>query len=899
MPCKLANRLQPGDGPALVVATARHPKQAQGLSLTLTEDKLRIMIGDRVLHQISAPPVEPKGTACTYALQLGSGRWSIEGGPLNIKRKGELEEMPVVNGFFSELDIRSGPAPTIEVTTVPHMWIATQRQTIGRIAGFLFAASALLLVAIGRVSAPSPVGVSRIARTLRTQASTADAVVGVTLIGWWFIAPTLYDDGWIAQNQASFQDSGGFSAYYSSLGVNHAFAYWLDWTEHWLVERSNSLLVLRVPALLCLAATWALCRWILVRVLSPSTGGGRVAQWALASAFLLCSLAWGMTLRPEPQLALLVVGVLACVVRFLERQSAAPLAVAAVLAALAVSVHPVGILSLAPVLAITPTLCRWARWRLMIAAAILAAAGALVVLLLPIGSDLGQWRSDATTVSAATDRRDAWLNEPARYQHLRDPQYGTPARRGSVALMLLATSAYVLRPRRRRRVLLDLPGVTMAISLILLIAIPTKWPWHFGALIGFAALAAVSESERLRQEGALRPGWRARPLVAIAAALVAIAWSWSPRQVWNDLDLRSLDWTLGFESRVSLSDAALLVPLLLLYAVVSIALVRSDREILRSAPWRVASWTSLALAGPLIAFTILVLVADATTTPSWTLARQNVETLADRSGCGLADYAEIPRQRSMQPLASLESRTRASSRGPRMPSAPIYGLRRFALGPVGSDVGHSPWFAYRPPGEIGLFVTPIPKQIGRLEVEWGRARNGRVRSLSTRNVWTYLGPEVRRRLVGWRFLTASELPAPDREANAIRVIVRGDALSGVPTLVTAPVTYSNDRLVGRFTRANKPSLVLANVVMYFPCVHQPRLHAGIVDVPSQIVGANDSWPVGTGTSPFDGVADLYQLERLPLIDSAGPINWLVVYEIDQYIPGAIRTKPPSATTFTS
>ena len=49
-----------------------------------------------------------------------------------------------------------------------------------------------------------------------------------------------------------------------------------------------------------------------------------------------------MTLRPEPLTALLVASVLLCTIRFVERSTAAPLAVAAILVPLAVTAHPSG-----------------------------------------------------------------------------------------------------------------------------------------------------------------------------------------------------------------------------------------------------------------------------------------------------------------------------------------------------------------------------------------------------------------------------------------------------------------------------------------------------------------------------------------------------------------------------
>jgi hypothetical protein len=44
-------------------------------------------------------------------------------------------------------------------------------------------------------------------------------------------------------------------------------------------------------------------------------------------------------------------------------------------------------------------------------------------------------------------------------------------------------------------------------------------------------------------------------------------------------------------------------------------------------------------------------------------------------------------------------------------------------------------------------------------------------------------------------------------------------------------------------------------------------------------------PLGSGSSPFDGLPDLYNLVRLPLSDSAHPPGDVVVYEVDTKVPG--------------
>ena len=110
-------------------------------------------------------------------------------------------------------------------------------------------------------------------------------MVGVSLlVVWWVLSPAFFDDGWTIARQRGFETSRGFSSYYNGLGTNLPNDYWLDWLQHWFTQSFETLLILRIPALLCLAAVWALCRWTLTRVvpMEPATRG--LPEWVLASA---------------------------------------------------------------------------------------------------------------------------------------------------------------------------------------------------------------------------------------------------------------------------------------------------------------------------------------------------------------------------------------------------------------------------------------------------------------------------------------------------------------------------------------------------------------------------------------------------------------------------------------
>jgi hypothetical protein len=661
------------------------------------------------------------------------------------------------------------------------------------------------------------------------------------------------------------------------------------WVQHWLFESSSELLVLRLPALACLALTWVLCRWIFSRISTDST---RTGPWVLATAFLTGALAWGMTLRPEPVLALLVTGTVACAVVFTERRTTAPLAVAAVLIALAVSAHPAGLVALAPLLVVSPALLDWTRARWAAAATIVVAAAALLAVLALLGSDLAQFRADVTSLREFGAEVSGWRDELSRYSLLSRDLYGAPLRRLWVVLALLAVLAYLLRPRGRPNgSMLGLPAAGLGLALVLLIPTPSKLPWHFGSLIGLAALALAAETVRLVEEARHSRGWHVRPFVILGAAMLAAAWAWFPRNAWSDLDLRTLDWTFGLEDRVTLAKVAGVTPVLLLGALAVFELGRRAPRRLSDVPWRAAAWTVPLLSVPLMAFTVAVLVADTAKTSSWTLLRQNLDALRGDSACGLGDASLVPVRQSIRALAGVESSVPVSASW--LPPPPVEGLPRFVLAPVDSDrPARSSWFRLPSGGRVGFFLVGVPSFEESVELEWGRAKGARVTPLAAAPVASDLASDARPELRYWRFYAGGSLPPAPAGANAVRFSARTGGPPGAGLGFTAPVTYTDETLASMLER-DVPTLALPNLLTYFPCVELPVLR-GVASVPAQILAFRHStWPLGTGTSPFEHVPDLYPLVRLPLTDSPEPPEEVTVYVVDQRVEGGVLAPPVS------
>ena len=895
LPCALAPALPDAASPTTVLATARRPDNVEGLAVTRAGDRLEIAVGDRLLERVDVGAETLDGQECGYRLSIAGARWSLETGNGHLVGQGRLERAPMVTGLFSSLDLRSAGAPAVEVTTAVHATRTTTLQAVAWTIAALSAAIALLLVSIGRPRLWTA------ALDLPSAASAhlraADAVVAVVLVGWWVISPAYFDDGWVAAREQMFSDARGFPTYYSTFGVNMPLDYWIEWLHHWIAQSTLSLVANRLPAVLCLAAIWVLCRWMAVRILRPTGSLDGIPLWTLAAVFLIGAISWGITLRPEPVTALFVTGVMACTVLFLERRSTAAVALAAALVAFALSAHPAGVVSLAAILVASPRLIRWLRPNAAAATTIVGAALALLALLLFVGADLEQRRTDAQ-VTRTYGFSETWRDELTRYSLLVQHHYGTPLRRTSVALIGLAALAFLLRRRRGGYTLLDFPGAVLIAGLVLLIATPSKWPSHFGTLLGVAAVAFCCEVARVRGEAARSTEWRAWPFVAVAAAAGCVAWTWLVREEWNVADLRTLDWTPGFEASLPVARLSAVLPVVVLAGALVVARLRR-LQYAYTVPWRVASWLGLLVAVPVLAFTTAMIVADTAITSSWTLGRQNLASLGGRDvGCGLADDLLVPVRRSARALAVADASGAATVPAGWVPDPPVVGLTRYALGPAPEGMGAAPWFELPRDGGFGVFVAGAPGASDRLRLEWGRLGDGGVTRIGVDSLDATVGP-----LSGdtpWRFFAGGDLPTPPARATAVRVTLIADVLPGAALAVTAPVTYKSEPLVRRIAASDARTLVLPNLLMYFPCARLPIFGEGVVEVPDHIVSwRNQFSPFRYQvTSPFVGVLDLYDLVQLSTSDTKRPPADVLAYDVDRRILGAIPV-PPDATTVTS
>ena len=478
VPCGSARAAAAPQSPVTLLATSRVPRSTGGLALTDAGRELVVTIGDKLVTRASLAPTRLDLSACAYRLTIEDDAWTLDGGPTRRTRTGDLPRMPVVNGLFSEADLRDATRPSIAVTTRVHDTRATAIQAAAWTVAALTALLALFVVASDGRRGVRRFEAGRVFKAAVARAGAVDASVVLGLVAWWILAPAFFDDGWAVARQRALSTAGEFSNYFEPYGASLPLGYWHDWVFHWLTDATDQLAMQRLPTLGCLVATWFLTRWAFA-LTTRRASSERGTTWALGVAFVVVSMAWGMSLRQEPAVAVLLGVVIVCSARFVTTGSTAPLAVAAAAIPLSLTVHPAGVVALAPLLAVTPSVFRWLRSFPAAAVALLAAGGALTLTLGFIGSDVEHRALDANAIGhGATTGSVGWRNELVRYSVLALPRaddltgYGTPLRRGSVVLMLLAAVAVLAFHRRFRTPLNAIAAYTLPLALMLLVLTP-------------------------------------------------------------------------------------------------------------------------------------------------------------------------------------------------------------------------------------------------------------------------------------------------------------------------------------------------------------------------------------------------------------------------------------------
>ena len=467
----------------------------------------------------------------------------------------EIEKKPQVAGLFSDLRVGAQPGLSARVDVDTRFITSpTVVKTAVMVLALLFVvASIVALAALDRSSGRRPSSLRppehsswlpRSWRLRRAPGGTWLIDVGVigALLLWHLVGAISSDDGYNVTIARTSGDAGYFMNYFRYFGASEApFDWYLSVLAH-MASISTAGVWMRLPATLAAIGCWL----ILSRCVLPRLGRGlahdRVALWTAAAVFLAAWLPFNNGLRPEPIIAFGTLLTWMIVENAIATRRLWPVTVAIVIATLAATTAPQGLVALVPLLVASRAIARVVTQRRAVGglwpqlAPMLAALSLIVVVVF----------RDQTLATVAESARIKysvgptlpWYQEFLRYYFLtvKESVDGSLTRRFAVFVMLLClfgVLAVLLRRNGRIAGLASGPvwrliGTT-AVALLLLTFTPTKWAVQFGLFAGLAGALGGVAAFTFATIGLHR-----RRILAlyITALLFVLAWSTSGINGW-------------------------------------------------------------------------------------------------------------------------------------------------------------------------------------------------------------------------------------------------------------------------------------------------------------------------------------------------------------------------------
>jgi hypothetical protein len=846
--------------PVLVFASTRDPAPGR-LAVTARGQLLAITLGDETLAETPWPATDLR---CDAALVFdrhaaGGHTWSLTR-QADVVAHGDAPT-PSVSGFFTELDPGSDAHVRVDLTTA----VFSSRPTVRQVVFILLAVVAATLAIAATIGARR-----RETVIVRPGRHAVDAVVGTMVAGWWLVGPWFYDDGWLMATVRAREAGGSFNNYFDTLATQLP----LGFGHHWLLSPFAAfdapfLWWRLVPLAACLV-TWGLLRYTFATVCGRDARGPGLI--ALASSFLVFVFAWLMTLRPEPVIAMLSAAVLLAVIAYRRSRSRVALTAAFLASAIAVTLHPSGVVASAALVAAVPTLVRDARRGVASLADLVAAAlvGATAgVLLLFADTDVGRWREARSIFASDGFHSNGVADELNRYRDLLTngtvPALASVLFAAVAVVLFLASSMGRLRgrPATGERHY-DIAGIALIAGAGLLTLTPSKWIYHFGSAAALASLAIAVESGRLAAaQRSRRDAERLAAVLLVALVLARSLRHQRDAQYFMNIRTPRLD-VLG-------------EPLLWL-AVASIALVavavRKGSMQLRGA----AAWSLPVALGVVAAFTILThAVAPAVDGPRWAMPRRGVADVFG-GGCTFSEGVDVS-----DPLRAIVLPTRGGDPSelpltdaaavhhppPDLPALVIHSTDVNGFAATGTLT--TEWYDISGLAPTDDIVVAATGRVGRrgvtLEVEWAVDDVGAHRVVGTTAL---VDPLERQRFYWepqWRYFRLDQAGARAAAARHVRLVARDESADelgfvAVSEPMAMPRTKLASYLAGREILVSPPQLPL------FACTTAPDIRGGVAEMPDMVIGfeyhrfVEETLELGSGSGPWHLAEDAYPTRRL-------------------------------------
>jgi arabinosyltransferase C len=711
-------------------------------------------------------------------------------------------------------------------------------------------------------------------------------VVAAVLLLWWLFGPALLDDGWVLATVRNFGAAGVFSSYFDTNNTVLPLGYVHDLVISMFFQASDSLLWLRLPALLAGLGTWVICIST-VRAAIGSWDNGRAlfVRMTAAAVFLLSWISWNNTLRPEPLIALLVSISLWAAMRWHHGSNPTFVLIGLVASALALSMGASGVVALAPWILLLPRIffsIRAAAREALPFLVVSALLGSTIFVLALLSSGEVQfWSAARNSFQSEVHHSSGLLDEASRYQGLFSLPHSNSVRQLSVLLPLVAPLMFVIRLKAGSRSPLNVPVLAFVVAVVLLGLTPSKWIWHFGAMTPLVTVAVALETYRWKSAKAPMPRGGVLVVAGFLSLIAILVWDgWFG---WNIMALGDIE-ELGTALRVhelptpAILAAAAVVGLAFVSTISGTRRQASAMHILQDFIRHLLPVTGFVAIG----IALFVFVADGLfLSPDWSLARQNLAELKGDT-CGAAEH-------TMMHFGDRKALPTIASLGPfdGIPG-PLARHRQVSIEPAresisfaddnsifttwesnGSSKDGLGWFASPWFGLEGLDTRQRAGLLVDAKGPFSSERDDLFVQVAYR-VGSQLDPGPllqsgsRYSSSTWKPLNIGfHLAAPS--ASAVRIVAMNRPTGSAGSLAfSEPYVYeSNSSLEEQQRFRGGPVLVAPHLGTYFPCFEQPELKGGQAQVPSLVLSAG-GWPLELPGSPYRYLSDIANLTAVPV-----------------------------------